>query len=76
MPFNGTLRFNDTSAVYGGGVEWKVAYGVSVRGEYLHYDTGTSSYIPASFFNAGGGDVVSFHDIDVARAGINISLGE
>ncbi len=76
VPFNGSLRFTDTSAVYGGGIEWKIAYGVSVRGEYLHYDTGASSYIPTSFFNANTGDVVNFHDIDVARAGINISLGQ
>jgi outer membrane immunogenic protein len=76
VPFNGSLRFTDTSAVYGGGIEWKFAYGVSVRGEYLHYDTGGSSYIPSSFFNAASGDVVNFHDIDVARAGINISLGQ
>ena len=74
-PANNALRLTDTSAVYGGGVEWKLAYGVSVRGEYLHYDTGRSSFIPASF-NADGGDVVSFHDIDVARAGLNISLGQ
>jgi outer membrane immunogenic protein len=76
VPFNGSLRFTDTSAVYGGGIEWKLAYGVSVRGEYLHYDTGGSSYSPTSFFNADSGDVVNFHDIDVARAGINISLGQ
>ena len=73
---NNALRLTDTSAVYGGGVEWKLAYGVSVRGEYLHYDTGRSSYIPTNFVNADGGDVVSFHDIDVARAGLNISLGQ
>jgi outer membrane immunogenic protein len=74
--FNGTLRLNDTAGVYGGGIEWKLAYGVSVRGEYLHYDLGRSAYIPTSFFNADSGDVVNFHDVDVARAGINISLGQ
>jgi len=75
--FNGTLRLNDTVGVYGGGIEWKLAYGVSVRSEYLHYDFGPSSYIPTtSFFNAKSGDVVNFHDMDVVRAGLNISLGQ
>jgi outer membrane immunogenic protein len=75
--FQGTLRLDgQTGGVYGGGVEWKVAYGVSLRGEYLHYDVGRSSYIPAGFPNTDAGDVVGYHDIDVARAGINISLGQ
>jgi outer membrane immunogenic protein len=76
VPFNGTLRSTDTAAVYGGGIEWKLAYGVSLRGEYLHYDFGHSSQIPAGFFNADSGDVVNFQDINVARAGLNISLGQ
>jgi hypothetical protein len=49
---------------------------VSLRGEYLHYDVGRSSYIPVDFPNRDAGDVVGYHDIDVARAGINISLGQ
>jgi len=76
VPFFNELRLTDTSAVYGGGLEWKLAYGVSVRGEYLHYDTGSASYIPSTFLYADSGDVVNFHDIDVARAGLNISLGQ
>ena len=75
--FHNTLRDTDTVGVYGGGVEWKLAYGVSVRSEYLHYGFGPSSVIPtSSFFNAKSGDVVNFHDIDVVRAGLNISLGQ
>jgi outer membrane immunogenic protein len=75
--FEGTLRLDrQTGGVYGGGVEWKVAYGVSLRGEYLHYDVGRSSFIPLGFVNVDAGDVVGYHDIDVARAGINISLGQ
>jgi outer membrane immunogenic protein len=75
--FQGTLRLDgQTGGVYGGGVEWKVAYGVSLRGEYLHYDVGRSSYFPLGFPNRDAGDVVGYHDIDVARAGINISLGQ
>jgi outer membrane immunogenic protein len=69
-----TLRLKENGAVYGGGVEWMVAYGVTLRGEYLHYDLTSASYIPNSFPPADPGDLVSFHDIDVARAGININL--
>jgi outer membrane immunogenic protein len=72
--FSGTLRERETGAVYGGGVEWKINYGVSIRGEYLHYDTGTSTGIPTTFTNADVGDNIRFNDIDVARAGLNIRL--
>jgi outer membrane immunogenic protein len=74
--YNAALRLNQTVGVYGGGIEWKLAYGVSIRGEYLHYDFGRSSSIPDTFYNTDSGDVVSFHDINVARAGLNISLGQ
>jgi hypothetical protein len=42
----------------------------------LHYDVGGIAYIPASFPISDTGDYVKFDDIDVARAGINISLGQ
>jgi outer membrane immunogenic protein len=74
--FFGEVRANDTVGVFGGGLEWKLAYGVSVRGEYLFYDFGSPSRIPTSFPNADWGDRVNFHDINVARAGLNISLGQ
>jgi outer membrane immunogenic protein len=73
-PFHGALRLDNTGLVYGGGLEWALAYGVTVRGEYLHYNVGKSTAIPASFSDADPGDFVRFNDIDVARAGINISL--
>ena len=75
-PFMGSMRLQETGIVYGGGAEWRIAYGVSIRAEYLHYDVGGIAYIPASFPNSDSGDYVKFHDIDVARAGINISLGQ
>ena len=75
-PFMGSMRLQETGIVYGAGAEWKIAYGVSVRAEYLHYDVGGIAYIPASFPNSDSGDFVKFHDINVARAGINISLGQ
>jgi len=73
-PFFGTLRLKENGAVYGGGIEWKIAYGLSLRGEYLHYDVGATSAIPTTFTNADAGDYIKFGDINVARAGVNISL--
>ncbi len=75
-PFMGSMRLQESGIVYGGGLEWQIAYGVSVRAEYLHYDVGGIAYIPASFPNSDSGDYVKFHDVNVARAGINISLGQ
>ena len=47
---------------------------VALRGEYLHFDVKASSGIPGNYPNADSGDRVNFNDVDVARAGINISL--
>ena len=41
------LKLEDEGIVYGGGVEWMLAYGVSLRAEYLRYDLGHSSVDPA-----------------------------
>jgi outer membrane immunogenic protein len=75
-PFNGTVHFNDSGLVYGGGVEWMLAYGVSVRGEFLRYDLGKSQLIPDNFFDRDPGDRVGFDNIDVARAALNIKLSQ
>jgi outer membrane immunogenic protein len=72
--FNGTLSQSETGAVYGGGLEWQFVHGVTVRGEYLHYNVGNTTAIPTTFTNAASGDYVKFNDIDVARAALNISL--
>jgi len=69
-----TLRARETGAVYGGGLEWQLVYGVTVRGEYLHYDLATNKFIPPNFLNADSDDYVRFNDIDVVRAGLSISL--
>jgi outer membrane immunogenic protein len=74
VPFLGSLRFQETGAVYGGGLEWNLIQGVSVRGEYLRYDLGTTKLIPGSFPDADPGDSIKFHDIDVVRAAVNVSL--
>jgi outer membrane immunogenic protein len=74
-PFMGSMRLQETGVVYGGGVEWQIAYGVSVRAEYLHYDVGGIAYIPASFPASDNGDYVKFNDIDVVRAAVNVRLG-
>lgn len=73
-PFNGTLRLTDEGAVYGGGVEWMLSYGVSLRAEYLRYDLGASSPVPGNFSDADNGDQVTFDNIDVARAALSIKL--
>lgn len=74
IPFDGKVRLNDSGIVYGGGVEWMLSYGVSVRGEYLRYDIGASSALPAGFPSVDPGDRVAFDNIDVARAALNIKL--
>jgi outer membrane immunogenic protein len=74
LAFNGTLRQRETGAVYGGGIEWQFIHGVTVRGEYLHYNVGNTTEIPTTFTSATSGDYIRFGDIDVARAALNISL--
>jgi outer membrane immunogenic protein len=74
VAFNGKQRFDDSGIVYGGGVEWMLAYGVSVRGEYLRYDLGASSPLAATFPGVDPGDNIAFDNIDVARAALNIKL--
>ena len=49
-------HLDDSGIVYGGGVEWMLAYGVSLRGEYLRYDLGASSALPAGFPSVDPGD--------------------
>jgi outer membrane immunogenic protein len=72
--FDQSFRRKDTGGVWGGGLEWNVVEGVTLRGEYLHFDVKASSGIPGTYPNADSGDGVNFHDVDVARAGININL--
>jgi opacity protein-like surface antigen len=73
-PGTATMRLRENGAVYGGGVEWKFTYGLALRAEYLHYEIGSSSYLPGTFANVSAGDIVSFGDLDVARVGVSISL--
>lgn len=73
--FQSDKRLRENGLVYGGGIEWKLTTGLSLRGEYLHYDVGTSTNLPTTNFpDANAGDRISFKDIDVARAAINVSL--
>ena len=51
-----------------------MAYGVSLRAEYLRYDIGASSPLPAGNPSVDPGDRVAFDNIDVARAALNIKL--
>ena len=43
--YSSRLRLDDNGLAYGGGVEWMMAYGVSLRAEYLRYDMGASSVL-------------------------------
>lgn len=72
--FNGKIRLDDSGLAYGGGVEWMMTYGVSLRAEYLRYDIGASSDLPVGFPNVDIGDRIAFDNIDVARAALNIKL--
>lgn len=72
--FSGEQHFTDTAAVYGGGLEWMVAYNVSVRAEYLRYDMSGTDALSPSFPGVAPGDFVKFRDIDIVRAGVNVRL--
>jgi len=66
------IRMKDNGVVYGGGIEWMLAYGVSLRAEYLRYDLGRTA--PMAFIDSDPGDHVRFDNIDVVRAALNIKL--
>jgi outer membrane immunogenic protein len=72
--FIGEQRLKDTAAVYGGGLEWMVAYGVSLRTEYLRYDMSDSASLAPAFPGVDPGDFVRFRDVDIVRAGVNVRL--
>ncbi|WP_072374503.1 outer membrane beta-barrel protein [Hyphomicrobium sp. NDB2Meth4] len=74
VPFSGKVRFNDNGVVFGGGVEWMVAYGVSLRAEYLRYDLTAGSTISADFPTSSSDAHIGFDNVDVARAALNIKL--
>jgi outer membrane immunogenic protein len=73
--FSRKLRLDDNGLAYGGGVEVMMAYGVSLRAEYLRYDLGASSPLSGGPV-AVAGDRVAFDNIDVARAALNIKLSQ
>lgn len=72
--FSGKIRVNDNGLAFGGGVEWMVSYGVSLRAEYLRYDLSAGSTISTDFPTAGTGANIGFDNVDVARAALNIKL--
>lgn len=74
IPFHGKVTLHDNGVVFGGGVEWMVAYGVSVRAEYLRYDLGPGATISTNFPGADGNARVGYDNVDVARAALNIKL--
>ncbi|MEI9900904.1 MAG: outer membrane beta-barrel protein [Hyphomicrobium sp.] len=74
LPFSGKVRVNDNGLAFGGGVEWMVAYGVSLRAEYLRYDLTAGSTISTDFPLADTNAKIGFDNVDVARAALNIKL--
>jgi outer membrane immunogenic protein len=67
------FHLKDNGWVYGGGIEWMVAYGVALRTEYLRYQLGDNeslSGLPAASAN----DFLNFRNIDVVRAGVSVRL--
>lgn len=76
-PFQ-SADFDQQGVVYGGGVEIKVAEGVSIGALYLHYDVGKTFNIAddniSGFNDADDGDFLTFDDVDVVRARLNIQL--
>jgi outer membrane immunogenic protein len=72
--FTGKQRLQDTAAVYGGGLEWMVAYGVSLRTEYLRYDMSDRASLSPGLIGVDAGDFIRFRDVDIVRAGVNVRL--
>jgi outer membrane immunogenic protein len=72
--FSHKIDLDDSGLAYGGGIEWMMSYGVSLRAEYLRYDIGASSPLPLGNPSVDPGDRVAFDNIDVARAALNIKL--
>jgi outer membrane immunogenic protein len=72
--FNAKQHLEDTAAVYGGGLEWMLAYGVSLRTEYLRYDMSDNVSLSLGLAGVDAGDFIKFRDIDVVRAGVNVRL--
>jgi outer membrane immunogenic protein len=67
------FHLKDTGWVYGGGIEWMVAYGVALRTEYLRYQLGDNESL-AGFPAASANDFLNFRNIDVVRAGVSVRL--
>lgn len=74
VPFYSTMTVKDNGLVYGGGVEWMLSYGVSVRAEYLRYDLNAGSSLSSTLPGADPGAHIGFDNVDVARAALNIKL--
>jgi len=62
--------------VWGGGVQVKARDNVLIGVEYLHYDVGKTidTSNGAILNDADAGDFLTFDDVDVFRASLNIKL--
>ncbi len=75
-PAAGSVSFNESGAVYGGGIAWALSDTVMVRTEYLHYDVGLrSALVNPPLPDSDPGDSISIDDVDIWRVGVSIKLG-
>ena len=64
-----TAKTNNFGWVAGGGLEYKLTQNVLLRGEYLHYDFGSTSYAFQPF-----GTINAKLNVDVARGGLSFKF--
>ena len=63
-------------AVYGGGLEFALAPGLSVKVEYLHFDIGDSTTLYTEFGGLQYQQVIKVDDVETVKIGVNVNLGD
>jgi len=63
-------------AVYGGGIEFALAPGLSVKAEYLHFDIGDSAILNPVFGGTTYPQFIEIDDVDTVKIGVNVKLGD
>jgi outer membrane immunogenic protein len=75
-PVFGSTSISKSGLVWGGGVEYAMSPTLSLRGEFLRYQLGTSLALAGPLFpDADFGDFIRLQHIDVVRAGMNFRFG-
>jgi outer membrane immunogenic protein len=71
---NSSVDFENSGAVYGGGIEYAFGSGL-FRIEYLHYDVGsTKAFAADELHDSDIGDHFSVDDVDVVRAALSYKI--